>query len=183
MSAIIYSLFGGKGFIWGELAQAKAKPQAILIAVVTSSIIPLIEEFGWRGYVLDVLREKYNALKASLILGVFWSGWHLPMFFIKDSFQASLGVGTFEFWTFFIFAIPVVVVMTWIYENTERSTLGAIIFHASINFSCWLIAVNRYSGFIYHSLWLLVAIIIVAVYGVKNFSKDVSSSEKIQNCS
>ena len=53
-----------------------------------------IEELGWRGYVLDRLQEKRSALVSSLILGVVWSLWHLPLFFVQGSYQAGLGVGT-----------------------------------------------------------------------------------------
>lgn len=38
------------------------------------------EEFGWRGFMLPLLQEKYSVLVSSLIVGVAWAGWHLPLF-------------------------------------------------------------------------------------------------------
>jgi len=34
---------------------------------------PLPEELAWRGYALDALQVKWNALTSSLILGVAWT--------------------------------------------------------------------------------------------------------------
>lgn len=44
---------------------------------------PLPEELGWRGYVLDRLQARWNALVSSLILGAMWALWHLPLFLSK----------------------------------------------------------------------------------------------------
>ena len=48
------------------------------------------EELGWRGYVVESLNNKFNYFKATAIFGVLWSLWHLPMFFIAESYQAEL---------------------------------------------------------------------------------------------
>jgi CAAX protease family protein len=47
---------------------------------------PFPEELGWRGYVLDRLQARWNALVSSLILGATWPLWHLPLFYIKDTY-------------------------------------------------------------------------------------------------
>ncbi len=93
---------------------------------------PLPEELGWRGWVLDRLQLRYNALVSSLILGFFWGVWHIPLFFIAGTYQreqmgsvASLVAGT----------IIYSVLMTWIYNNNYRSTLSAVLFHFSLNFT------------------------------------------------
>ena len=48
---------------------------------------PLSEELGWRGYALERLQLRWNALTSSLILGVIWSLWQLPLFYIVGTSQ------------------------------------------------------------------------------------------------
>ena len=37
------------------------------------------EESGWRGFLLPTLEKKYNLIKSSLLVGVIWWFWHMPI--------------------------------------------------------------------------------------------------------
>ena len=41
----------------------------------------LLEENGWRGFALPVLLRSHGPLVASLIVGLAWATWHLPVKF------------------------------------------------------------------------------------------------------
>ena len=41
---------------------------------------PLFEEGGWRGFALPRLQRLHGPLIGSLILGILWACWHLPLF-------------------------------------------------------------------------------------------------------
>jgi uncharacterized protein len=43
------------------------------------------EELSWRGFALPRLLSRHNALAASLILGVLWALWHLPLVWTEGS--------------------------------------------------------------------------------------------------
>jgi len=107
LAALLDKLTGGTGATWGEaVLNFITNPPSIILSILFSSLFPFIEELGWRGYVLDRLQEKHSALVSSLILGTVWALWHLPTFFVRDSYQASLGIGTPAFWLFFAGIIP-----------------------------------------------------------------------------
>ena len=42
----------------------------------------LLEEPGWRGFVLPRLERLHGPLVGTLILGVLWALWHLPEFLV-----------------------------------------------------------------------------------------------------
>lgn len=173
LAALLDVLTGGSGATWGEAAlNLVSNPLSVIPSILFASLIPFIEELGWRGYVLDRLQEQRSALVSSLILGVVWSLWHLPMFFVQGSYQAGLGVGTPAFWLFIIGVVPLSLPFTWIYNNTGRSTLAVILFHSMINFTGELIALTEGADTYSIVLWFVAAIGITAVWGVKTLTRE-----------
>jgi membrane protease YdiL (CAAX protease family) len=90
---------------------------------------PLAEEFGWRGYALDRLQAFGGAVNASVALGILWALWHLPLFFVPGTSQGAIGFGSWAFWLWTTTVITQTAVYTWIYNNTNRSIFGAVLFH------------------------------------------------------
>jgi membrane protease YdiL (CAAX protease family) len=89
---------------------------------------PLGEEFGWRGFALQSLEARFSPLWASLILGIIWTVWHLPLFFISDSAQHSLPFGMYALLT-----IPLTLLITWVYHSSGDSLLLVMLFHSAVN--------------------------------------------------
>ncbi len=48
---------------------------ALLLFLVTF-VAGLGEELGWMGYAIDPLQERFGALFAAILLGLFWAVWH-----------------------------------------------------------------------------------------------------------
>ncbi|MCF7928898.1 MAG: CPBP family intramembrane metalloprotease [Spirochaetales bacterium] len=119
---------------------------------------PIPEELGWRGYGLDALRSRMNLLKASLLLGIVWGIWHLPMVFIEGSFQNQLLDHPGALISYFSAFFPGTILMSWIYYRTGRSTLSAIMFHFAGNFA----------GEIFHIAWStrIIMAVLFAVFAV-----------------
>ena len=95
---------------------------------------PLGEEIGWRGFALPRMQSRFGPLKASLLLGLLWTFWHL-----EDFLTASQGGGpgtglstfAFNFSVFFVMVMVMSVMMTWVYNRTDGSLFIAILLHAS----------------------------------------------------
>jgi len=87
---------------------------------------PLSEEAGWRGFALPRLQKKFNALVSSIILGVIWAFWHVPLYFIE---------ARMPFYIFIALVLVISILMTWGYNNTQGSLICTIIFHFSFNFN------------------------------------------------
>jgi membrane protease YdiL (CAAX protease family) len=94
------------------------------------------------------------------------------MFFVQGSYQANLGVGTLEFWLFMIGVIPLSFAFAWIYNNTRRSILAVILFHAMVNFTGEIIAITERADAISILLWVVAAIGIVVLCGPKTFTRE-----------
>jgi membrane protease YdiL (CAAX protease family) len=94
---------------------------------------PLGEEFGWRGFALPDLQRKWGPLVASIIIGVVWALWHLPLFLQPEGFHAQIG---WQFLPVYLSATTAfAVMMTWVYNKTGSSLLvGGIILHNADNF-------------------------------------------------
>ena len=87
---------------------------------------PLSEEIGWRGYALGRLQTRWNALISSLIIGLVWALWHLPLFLMVGTSQHELG---FPFISFMVGIMANSVFYTVLYNNTKQSLWSAILYH------------------------------------------------------
>jgi hypothetical protein len=87
---------------------------------------PLFEEIGWRGFALPRMQQRWTPLVASLVLGLAWGVWHLPLLISDPSGQRPLV--PFVIWT-----VAVSVILTWLYNRTDGNVLLVTIFHAAMN--------------------------------------------------
>ncbi|GAC1654796.1 MAG: hypothetical protein NVS4B3_19080 [Gemmatimonadaceae bacterium] len=101
----------------------------MVIAVVVSTGAQAGEEIGWRGYALPRLSARLWLPAASLVLGVLWATWHLPLFLF------ALGSDTYgqSFLVYLLGVTALSVTMAWLYWRTGGSLLLVMLFHAAFN--------------------------------------------------
>jgi len=173
--AFLLSILAGSPLPEFETAEnLLSEPWRILsFAVFILLYGPLPEELGWRGYALDGLQARYNALFSSLILSVVWALWHLPLFFMKGQWHHDvLKFGTLDFWTFIFSPIFLSILFTWIYNNTNRSTLSAIFFHFMCNFSGNLIPLTEQGRLYSLILIIILSVVVTLIFGPKTLTRN-----------
>ncbi len=179
LGALLDMVIGGKGAAPEMAARFISHPLSIIpYAIFILLFGPLPEELAWRGYALELLQKKWNAITSSLFLGAVWTVWHIPLFFIPGSYQHGLGLGTLGFWLFMADKIPQSVLMTWVYNNNRRSTLSAILFHFSVNFFGELFELSARAELFYIILWILAAMVVTAFWGPENLVRNERNMEK-----
>lgn len=150
----------------------------VLLAKVFTQFFagPASEEAGWRGFALPRLQSRFSALNSSLILGVIWTCWHIPLFFLAG--EAQLGI-PFPFYLLLVTTLAVY--FTWLYNNTGGSLIITVLAHFFFNLTGTLITgqLNLMPTMLFYmtaSPMLGVATIAVVLYfGPKDLSRKPPS--------
>jgi membrane protease YdiL (CAAX protease family) len=132
-TAVIYALTGGQFSAGLPLAMDLPLPLIPLLIGIRLLTDGIGEEIAWRGVALPQLLRRMNGVTASLILGILWASWHLPLIFTVGAPMANNSIALL-----FVLLPAESVVYTWLYQHTRTSILAAALFHALIGF--WAIA-------------------------------------------
>jgi len=179
LAALIDILLGGSGIVPEALTRLMEQPLLIVPTLFFWLLFgPVPEEPGWRGYALDGLQARRNALSASLIVGVVWSVWHLPLFFIEGTWQAeAVGLGTQRFRFYMLTIVIEAILYTWIYNNTNRSTLSAILFHFMGNAFGELFALSARAEVYSFILAIVAVVLVVIIWGPRTLTGEKKESQ------
>jgi len=128
---------------------------------------PIPEEMAWRGIAFNDIAKK-GVLKAQLIVAILWAVWHLPLFFVKGSYQNGLGLFTIEFWLFFANIIFLSIITGWLYTKSNSSILIAIIFHYIVNLTGEMFVLGIEGEIIRTLIFCAISLFIIAFYKPSN---------------
>ncbi len=133
---------------------------------------PLSEEIGWRGYALGKLQTRWNALTSSLIVGLVWALWHLPLFMMVGTSYHDLAI---PFVGFLLGMLAVSVLFTWLHNNTAGSIWTAIYFHWLYTYSAQVVASGVTRSPLYNWLeylpYVTMAAIVVLIWKPQTLSR------------
>lgn len=110
-----------------------AVPINAIISSIVLGIGPLGEELGWRGFMLPRLLERYGEFSSSILLGLVWAFWHLPVFLFPEwrgEIPIALAILLYPIGT-----MAIAYVMTILHRWTGGSVLIAILYHGVVNYA------------------------------------------------
>jgi len=108
-------------------------PVAPIVLAIPTFILMLVigggqEEFGWRGYAQRPLQERIGIIPASLVIGVIWGIWHLPLWFMAGDLH-----GAYSFLAFVMMTTSISIVYAWLYNSSGKKLIVVMFFHAMNN--------------------------------------------------
>jgi uncharacterized protein len=126
-------------------------PRTLSILLIGQTAVALGEEPGWRGFALGRLTNRLGVVFGSVVLGVGWAIWHLPLFIIAGTAQ----YGT-PFLPFLTTLIAWSLIVTWFVRRARGAVIVAMLFHASANL-CDFVMWEPPSALISVAPWVLAA--------------------------
>jgi len=124
-SALIHRLVSGS---WPRFG---TEPILLMLGAILLSTVVFSqsgEELGWRGYALPRLAARIGLGAASVVIGVIWAVWHIPLFFIPGIETTGQ---SFPLYALGVIALSVAI--AWLYANTNGSLFLTMLMHSAIN--------------------------------------------------
>ena len=156
------SLFFGHSISQFKFVENMSFSAGIFPAWFLLVLAPILEEFGWHTYGIHCLRNRLNLLLTSIIFGIVWGIWHMPLSFVKGYYQNVLvETGIIYSINFMASLIPYLIIGNWIYYKTNRNMFLIVVFHLLAGFSNEIFQTHPDSKVIQTILLLIYSIIIV----------------------
>lgn len=117
-------------------------PNRFFMGILFGIPAGFLEEIGWMGYAFPKMRPESNGLAPSILLGLLWALWHLPVINYLGT-ATPHGAYWLPFFLAFSLAMTAMrVLIAWIYTNT-KSVLLAQLMHVSSTGSLVLFSAAR----------------------------------------
>ncbi|MGK7870541.1 CPBP family intramembrane glutamic endopeptidase [Falsiroseomonas sp. E2-1-a20] len=130
LGLLAISVLMAKPFADVGFARLAADSWTALLTFLGLSLIggPLGEELGWRGFALPRMIKRMTPLTATLLIGLAWGAWHLPVLVVPQIQQAFLPPG-FPILAFPLYTTAASVLIGWIYLRGGQCLWLAVLFH------------------------------------------------------
>jgi membrane protease YdiL (CAAX protease family) len=150
MTVTLLALSSTSPVFFPGIITTESKAPLLLVSLSVGLSAGLFEEVGWTGFAIPAVRARHSALASGLVVGVWWSAWHLlPNIWSSQAAAGELAMSTYLTATalgiFVGYLTAFRVLMVWVYDRTESLFL-AMLMHASFTASLLVLNPLRISG-------------------------------------
>lgn len=133
-----------------DISKFSLRTYQLMPQIVVIILIALGEEYGWRGFLLPRLMNKFNLFYSSIILGLIWGFWHFPAYLIGTGVPLQM-----NFMVFLLWVILGTLFISWIYYYT-KSVLTSILAHIGANAAFnYLLILPEFTGSM-NTFWVFI---------------------------
>jgi membrane protease YdiL (CAAX protease family) len=151
----------------------------IFLSLPGNLIIGGLEESGWMYALQPRLDKKYGFIISSILVGLIWIPWHIPLFFIPGTNHED---GLINFWMFSVQLIAFRFFNGAIYKISGKGRVFmCVLFHTMFNAASPLFGTMTmtWAGTILaNSIIVILSIITVVIYNKKN--KEIVQNKVIK---
>src|SRR5438093_321454 len=113
-------------------------PNYVLQVVLIAVLISLWEETGWMSFLTARWQKRFGPVLASLMVAPLFGLGHFPLLFLAggltDSGRLTASqVPEYVFYLLVLFAVPVRLILTWVFDSTGGSLPLVALLHASFD--------------------------------------------------
>ena len=149
-------------------------PNRFFIGILFGIPAGFLEEIGWTGYAFRKMHSQSDGLSSSILLGLFWALWHLPVINYLGT-ATPHGVYWLPFFLAFSLAMTAMrVLISWIYTNTKSVSLAQLM-HVSSTGSLVIFSAARVNAAQEAMWYALYGTVLWAAVGivVKTFGRQL----------
>jgi uncharacterized protein len=149
----------------GTLLPNGISPVAILVAFVIAFVVPLMEEYGWRGHMQPRLARRFPPVLVGLLVGAAWAAWHYPLFWFPGTgfYRWALASGhLLAMAGYTVAVISLAMLFTLQFQRTNGNLLLAFLFHDAVNTSSDALFAPYARAGLVGPTWCAVALMLLA---------------------
>jgi membrane protease YdiL (CAAX protease family) len=161
-------------------------PTAYLVnLVLIALLISVWEEGGWMAFMTARLQRRWGPLISSVVVAPCFGFVHFPLFFIvgglMDNGRPQGGqVIEYAFYLLVLFAVPVRLLITWVFNSTHGSLPVVALLHASVDTTASGAVLTAFfpsvdGRLLYVAIAVVVVLVLAITRGRLGYERDRSS--------